>query len=131
MFASHTPGPWHVAGDRIRGSSHPDSPDLYETVATLEPVRRTHVDADGTSATSLDAEAARGNAALIAAAPELLAALITLRQAVDQAVDRGLLHEAPLDPRTALDAQEWMRGQLGPASRHAREAIARATGGRA
>jgi len=129
MFANHTPGPWHVSGDQIRGSAHPESPDLYEPVATIEPIRRKGVTAGGDAVRRFDQETAKANAALIAAAPDLLAALITLRQAVDHAVDRGLLEEAPLDPRTALDAQEWMRGQLGSATRHAREAVARATGG--
>lgn len=128
MFANHTPGPWRVSGDQIRGSAHPDSPDLYETVATLEPVRRKRVTPGGAAEQRVEPDVAKANAALIAAAPDLLAALITLRQAVDHAVDRGLLHEAPLDPRTALDAQEWMREQLGAANRYAREAVAKATG---
>ena len=128
MHASHTPGPWRIAGGEIRGSSHEDSKNAYETVATLVPIHRIQVSAAGEAASRRDQETEKANAALMASAPELLAALETLHMAVNHAVDRGLLHEAPLDPRTALDAQEWMRGQLDEASRHAKSAIARAWG---
>ncbi len=128
MHASHTPGPWRLAGGEIRGAAHEESKDAYETVATLVPVSRIQVSAGGEASQRRDHDTEKANAQLIASAPELLAALETLQMAVAQAVDRGLLHEAPLDPRTALDAQEWMRGQLGEASRHAKSAIARAWG---
>ena len=128
MHASHTPGPWRIAGGDIRGASHEESKDAYETVATLTPVHRLRASPDGATSLCRAPDTEKANAHLIAAAPELLAALETLQMAVAQAVDRGLLHEAPLDPRTALDAQEWMRGQLGDATRHAKTAIARAWG---
>ena len=128
MHASHTPGPWRLAGSEIRGAGAENSKDAYETVATLAPIQRVQVSAAGESGPRRDPDTAKANAHLIASAPELLAALETLQMAVSQAVDRGLLHEAPLDPRTALDAQEWMRSQLGDATRHAKTAIARAWG---
>ena len=128
MHASHTPGPWRIAGSEIRGASHEDSKDAYETVATVIPVHRVQVSAAGEASQHRDHDTEKANAHLIASAPELLAALETLQMAVAHAVDRGLLHEAPLDPRTALDAQEWMRGQLDEATRHAKSAIARAWG---
>jgi len=130
MFANHTPGPWHVSGDQIRGSTHEESTDVYETVATIAPVRRKKVTHGGDAVHRLDHDTEKANAELIAAAPELLAALITLRQAVDHAIDHGLLESAPLDPRTALDAQEWMREHLGTATRQARDIISRAGGGK-
>ncbi|MEI6557400.1 MAG: hypothetical protein WCO00_03260 [Rhodospirillaceae bacterium] len=130
MHASHTPGPWRLAGADIRGAGHESSSAAYETVATLAPITRNRVTAEGVATPYRDHETEKANAHLIAAAPEVLAALETLQLAVAQAVDRGLLHEAPLDPRTALDAQEWMRSQLGDATRHARAAIAHAWGRR-
>ena len=128
MFANHTPGPWHISGDQIRGSLHRESTDVYEAVATVEPIRRKQVTSDGHAARHFDHDTEKANAELIAAAPELLEALITLRQAVDHVINHDLLEATPLDPRTALDAREWIREQLGPATRHARDAIARATG---
>ena len=128
MIANHTPGPWCISGNQIRGSLHQESIGAYEPVATLEPIRRQQVTSTGDAIHHFDHDTEKANANLIAAAPELLAALITLGQAVDQAIDHSLLDSAPLDPRTALDAQEWMREQLRPSTRHAREAIARATG---
>ncbi len=128
MHASHTPGPWRIAGNEIRGAAHEHSKAAYETAATVVPVHRTEVSAAGVTQEQRSHEVEKANAHLIAAAPELLAALETLRLAVSHAVERGLLEEAPLDPRTALDAQEWMRTQLSEASRHAKSAIDRAWG---
>ena len=128
MHASHTPGPWRIAGGEIRGNSHEESKDAYETVAILAPIHRLQVSPESGPGLRRDHDTEKANAHLIAAAPEVLAALESLQMAVAQAIDRGLLHEAPLDPRTALDAQEWMRGQLGDETRRARSAIARAWG---
>jgi len=128
MLVPHTPAPWCVNGWEIRGVAHPESIDIYEAVATLEPIHREVVTPDGDRVPRKAREAEKANAALIAAAPDLLDALVGVTDALDHALDHALLEKAPLDPRTALDAQEWMRQHLCSTVRRAVAAIAKATG---
>jgi hypothetical protein len=98
---THTPGPWTFieSGDaRI--------PDRI-------------IGANGAPVVS-GSIAGRDDAALIAAAPELLAALQAALDALDADATR-----APMNPTSARAAQGWMRGKFGD---QARAAIAKAIG---
>ena len=73
-MADHTPGPWHVCGDMIRSTV---------SNAAMRSVAKVYV-----SQMHGKPEAA-ANARLIAAAPDLLAALIAVLKVIDRADDRG------------------------------------------
>lgn len=103
MEHKHTPGPWEVRFD------HPDVP---EKIAFIRPASHPH-EYSGNEISSVYGcgpeapgnETAKANASLIAAAPDLLAAL---RKAVDQAL--------------------WPNESVSNALAEARAAIAKATG---
>jgi hypothetical protein len=112
--AKHTPGPWRVSGCMSgnmalieHGAAGEHSPIIAE------------VSSDGGS---LPRDA---NAALIAAAPELLA---ELRSSVKMMVN-ALDNMAYLFPAKTPEAQVW-RDMLKTKVREARAAIAKATGGK-
>ena len=93
---THTPGPWHV-----------------DTYCGKQAVLDEH---SGVVAERVPKQA---DAALIAAAPELLEALQAALDALDADATR-----APMNPTSARAAQGWMRGKFGD---QARAAIAKAT----
>ncbi|MCA3254804.1 hypothetical protein [Bradyrhizobium sp.] len=105
MSAQHTPGPWEFLdiGEIVAGE------DGEVTIAIMN---------DGTDAAHCSVVEANGN--LIAAAPEVLAALHLALDALD--ADPG---NAPVDDTQVRLVQAWLRAKFGDA---ARAAIAKAEG---
>jgi hypothetical protein len=83
MSGNHTPGPWAVKGTRIR-----DCNPGIDCIATMQVSNQPNWDAD---------------ARLIAAAPEMLDALVMIRDA-DEDCRRDGLPTIPFGPRAKIDA---------------------------
>jgi hypothetical protein len=106
-MSEHTPGPWLADVDGSGWSINTEDKGVAFTCGEAN-------DED----ISKDEEAA--NARLIAAAPDLLAALKLALAALDCEVDN-----APISPVVASAAQAWMKAKFGDA---ARKAITKAEG---
>jgi hypothetical protein len=108
----HTPGPWRVRHDGTSSGIYAPSINGYD-------IARVHGYAERPGGgTMLLGPEHQANAALIAAAPDLLAALVDLLRAADAVHSFGLPH---IPPTTA----DWFRS----AQAAAESAIARAQGG--
>lgn len=105
MSRAHTPGPWAAKPTMLRAVA---------IVSASGPVATT------SSASHVSREINIANARVIAAAPELLAALQAAVDALSSDVS-----EAPMPEVYARLAQAWLRGKFEAA---ARAAIAKATG---
>jgi hypothetical protein len=86
MKQTHTPGPWGY--DRVTGDIFREDGDLFETIATI--------DIDDVAAEEYDP-----NLYLIAAAPELLAALVNITDLADEAVTEREHSDDPEDREMA------------------------------
>jgi hypothetical protein len=110
--SKRTPRPWQVV----------DCPDYGEDCTRVLIVRAESDDVCVVCAHSdCDEPREKSNAALIAAAPDMLAAL----KAALAALDPDSIDGAPIDAKSLRAAQSWMRAKFGET---ARAAIAKAEG---
>ena len=106
---THTPGPWHVAGDTAFDCSIRIIPSFPKGPACIAHAMAT-----------VPATTAHANARLIAAAPELLAAL----ESCQEIMTRAFLNGLPIGQGTFCEEQDW-----NTANKAARAAIRKANGG--